>query len=48
MPSHTSINIGDSIYTTDKDDKIILINKVFCEPYGFEREDILGKYRNIF
>ena len=48
MLSHASMNIGDSIYTTDTDDKIIFVNKAFCETYGFEREDILEKYDNVF
>ena len=37
----------DSIYITDMENKIIFVNKAFCETYGYKTEDILGKDSNI-
>ena len=37
------MSTDDSVYITDMNDKIIFVNKAFCETYGYRREDILGK-----
>ncbi len=33
----------DSVYIADLDDKIAFVNKAFCDTYGYEWEEILGK-----
>ncbi|MBU1615481.1 response regulator [bacterium] len=33
----------DSVYITDTDNKIIFVNQAFCETYGYDQGDILGR-----
>jgi signal transduction histidine kinase/ActR/RegA family two-component response regulator len=47
MLSHAIMNINDSIYITDMDDRIIFVNKAFCETYEYEEADIVGMDSNI-
>jgi len=37
------MSTDDSVYITDMNDKIIFVNKSFCETYGYKQEDVLGK-----
>ena len=37
----------DSIYITDSNDRIIFVNKAFCETYGYKQEDVIGKEDSI-
>lgn len=37
----------DSVYITDMEDKIIFVNKAFCETYSYKEEEILGQKSNI-
>ncbi|MFQ6034734.1 MAG: PAS domain S-box protein [Sedimentisphaerales bacterium] len=37
------MSTNDSVYITDMNDKIIFVNKAFCETYGYKQEDVLGK-----
>ena len=37
----------DSVYITDMENRIIFVNKAFCETYGYNKEDIIGKDGNI-
>ncbi len=37
------MSTDDSVYITDMNDKIIFVNKAFCETYGYKQEDVLGK-----
>lgn len=41
------MSTDDSIYITDIEDKIIFVNKAFCETYGYDQEYIVGKDSNI-
>jgi PAS domain S-box-containing protein len=43
MLSHAVMNINDSVYITDIDDRIIFVNKAFSKTYGYEEEDIIGR-----
>jgi len=43
LQSHAIMSANDSVYITDKDDKIIFVNTAFCRAYGYEKENILGK-----
>jgi PAS domain S-box-containing protein len=37
----------DSVYITDMENKIIFVNKAFCETYQYKREEVVGKDANI-
>lgn len=37
----------DSVYITDLDDKIIFVNRAFCQAYGYGQDEILGKDGSI-
>lgn len=45
--SHALTSINDSVYVTEMDDKIIFVNKAFCETYGYDEEGIVGMNSNI-
>ncbi|MGR3311382.1 MAG: diguanylate cyclase domain-containing protein [Candidatus Brocadiales bacterium] len=47
MLSHAIMSINDSVYITGVDDKIIFINKAFCETYGYKEEEILGMHSSV-
>lgn len=47
MLSHAIMSINDSVHITDMDEKIIFVNKAFCETYGYREEEIIGKHSNI-
>ena len=47
MLSHAIMNINDSVYITDMDDRIIFVNKAFCKTYGYEEEGILGRNSHV-
>lgn len=38
----------DSVYITDMQDRIIFVNRAFCETYGYEQEEVIGKNCSIF
>ena len=38
----------DSVYITDMENKIIFVNRAFCETYGYNEEDVIGKDSSIF
>ncbi|MHC4193588.1 MAG: PAS domain-containing protein [Planctomycetota bacterium] len=40
-------NTQDCVYVTDIKNKIIFINKAFCETYGYNQEEIMGKDSSI-
>lgn len=44
MLSHAMMNIDESVCITDKDDKIIFVNKAFSQLYGYQPPEILGSY----
>ncbi len=33
----------DNVYITDMDDRIVFVNHAFCETYGYNEQEILGK-----
>jgi len=37
----------DSVYITDMKSRIIFVNKTFCESYGYDEEDVMGKEEGI-
>ncbi len=41
--SHAMLSICDCVYITDSEHKIVFVNKAFCETYGYEEEEILGR-----
>jgi len=41
------MSTDDSVYITDMLDKIIFVNKAFCETYGYSEQEIIGKSSNI-
>ena len=48
MLSHAMKNIFDIVFITDNDDKIIFVNKSFCETYLYPEKEILGKSPELF
>jgi len=45
--SHAIMSTDDSIYITDMEDKIIFVNRAFCETYGYKRGEIIGNSGDI-
>lgn len=45
--SHAVVGAEDSVYITDLEDRIIFVNKAFCETYGYSEEEIIGRGCNI-
>ncbi len=41
------MSTDDSVYITDMENRIIFVNKAFCETYGYEEQDVIGKDSNI-
>lgn len=41
------MSTDDSVHIADMQNKIIFVNKAFCETYGYKREDVIGKDSNI-
>jgi PAS domain S-box-containing protein len=41
------MSTNDSVYISDMEDRIIFVNKAFCETYGYKEEEIVGKGSNI-
>ena len=37
----------DSVFITDMDERMLFVNKAFCETYGYTEEEVLGKDSNI-
>ncbi len=37
----------DSVYITDMDDKIIFVNRAFCQIYGYAEEEIVGQNGSV-
>ncbi len=45
--SHAILSTDDSVYITNLGDTITFVNRAFCETYGYEEQEILGKDSNI-
>ena len=45
--SHAVVSTDDCVYITDLEDKITFVNKAFCETYGYEGEEVIGKDSDI-
>ncbi len=45
--SHAIMSTDDSIYISDIQDKIIFVNRAFCECYGYNEDEIIGKDSNV-
>jgi len=41
------MSTNDSVYITNMENKIIFVNRAFCESYRYKKEDIVGKDSNI-
>jgi PAS domain S-box-containing protein len=41
------MSTNDSVYITDMENKIIFVNRAFCETYGYEEQEVVGKDSNI-
>ena len=41
------MSTNDSVYITNMENKIIFVNRAFCESYRYKEEDIIGKDSNI-
>lgn len=46
--SHAITSTNDSVYITNMENKIIFVNKAFCETYGYSEEEIIGQDFSIF
>lgn len=40
-------NTQDCVYVTDINNKVIFVNKAFCQAYGYTQEEIIGKDSSI-
>lgn len=45
--SHAILSTDDSVYITDMENRIIFVNKAFCETYGYREQEIIGRDSNI-
>jgi len=45
--SHAVMSTDDSVFITDMQNKIIFVNRAFCETYGYSEQEIIGKDSNI-
>jgi len=41
------MSTNDSVYITDMEDRIVFVNRAFCETYGYSEEEIVGKDSDI-
>ena len=41
------MSTDDSVYITNMENKIIFVNRAFCESYGYKKKDIVGKDGSI-
>jgi PAS domain S-box-containing protein len=41
------MSTDDSVYITDMEDKIIFVNKAFCETYGYTEEQVIGRTSDV-
>lgn len=41
------MHAGDCIYVTDLQGRIVFVNNAFCNTYGYQRDDVLGKDSSI-
>ncbi len=45
--SHAIMSTDDSIFITDMEHKVIFVNRAFCETYGYQEKEIIGKDDSI-
>jgi PAS domain S-box-containing protein len=45
--SHAVMSTDDSICITDMSDKVLFVNRAFCETYGYEQDEIIGKESDV-
>lgn len=43
MLSQAIMSIGDGVYITDRDDRVVLVNRAFCDMYRYTDEEITGQ-----
>ena len=45
--SHAIMSTDDSVYISDMENKIIFTNRAFCEAYGYDEQEVIGKDSTI-
>ncbi|HEY4002499.1 MAG TPA: EAL domain-containing protein [Candidatus Xenobia bacterium] len=43
MYSQALTSVGDSVHIVDADQRVVFVNRAFCETYGFKEADIVGR-----
>jgi len=41
------MSTNDSVYITDMENRITFVNKAFCETYGYQEQEVIGKDSNV-
>jgi PAS domain S-box-containing protein len=41
------MSTDDSVFITDTEDRIIFVNRAFCDTYGYSEEEVIGKNTDI-
>lgn len=47
MLSHTLRSIGDSVYVSTPEDRIVFVNRAFCQLYGYTEAEVLGRSSDL-
>jgi PAS domain S-box-containing protein len=45
--SHAVVGAEDSVYITDLDNRIIFVNRAFCDTYSYSEEEVIGRDCNM-
>jgi PAS domain S-box-containing protein len=41
------MSTSDSVYITDMTDRIVFVNRAFCDTYGYEEQEVIGESSSI-
>lgn len=47
MHAHALMSIGDGVFMTSPADRIVFVNRAFCEMYGYDREEAIGRLGDL-
>jgi diguanylate cyclase (GGDEF)-like protein/PAS domain S-box-containing protein len=47
MLSHTLRSISDAVYLTTSEDRIVFVNRAFCQTYGYTEAEVLGRTSDL-